>query len=338
MNQKILKLRSVGLKSSLNESPALHGKSTLLNKSPRSTLLNKSPAHAHALVNQSSCNEPPESLNKSPNHAPALPNESSCRNHALVHKYHLLRLQHDSKQLQHIKKKMDKKIYQSTRIGHQLLGKALSILPKASHDALQDANPLRCAAFAADIGIPCGYKKVAQVRPSRRTYKRVIEDQETVNYSKSITMLNKNPNTYISAEKSNSEKGGSKKATLPKIFTFTDIVTHTIITFLLYCNGDGDDSEDVSKAIRHRIKKLQSMMSVPLILRGQSTDSGGGGTLEYLAKHLKSDNSLTFAEGYIVASCRLHNLQTALRNAVIDVLGEGGKVAGTKKMSSKRMQ
>ena len=71
-------------------------------------------------------------------------------------------------------------------------------------------------------------------------------------------------------------------------------------------------------------------MSVPLILRGQSTDSGGGGTLESLATHLKSDDSLMFADDYLVASCSLHNLQTALRNAIIDVLGEGGKVSGTK--------
>ena len=151
------------------------------------------------------------------------------------------------------------------------------------------------------------------MRPSRRTYKRVIEDQATVDYAKFVSMLNKNPNAYISADKSNSEKFGSSKATLPKLLTFTDIVTRTIITFLLDCDGAGDDSEDVSKAITHRIKKLQCMMSVPLILRGQSTDSGGGGTLESLAKDLKSNNSLMFADAYLVASCSLHNLQTALR-------------------------
>ena len=250
--------------------------------------------------------------------------------HALVHKSHLSRLQHDSKQLQDIKKKMGNKIYQSTPIGHQFLGKALSILPKASHDALQDANPLMCATFAADISIPCDYKKLAQVRPSRRTYKRVIENQAMVNYTKFVSMVNKNPNIYISSDKSNSEKGGSSKATLPNLITFTNIFTRTIITFILDYDSAGDDSEDVSNTIRHRIKKLQSMMSVTLVLRGQSTDSGGRGTLESLATHLKSDDSLIFLDDCLVASCSLHNLQTAFRNAVIDVLGEGGNVAGTK--------
>jgi len=50
---------------------------------------------------------------------------------------------------------MEKKRYHSSELGRQFLGKALSVMPKASHDALQDANSLMSASFAADIGLPC---------------------------------------------------------------------------------------------------------------------------------------------------------------------------------------
>ena len=40
-------------------------------------------------------------------------------------------------------------------------------------------------------------------------------------------------------------------------------------------------------------------------------------------------------DGFLVPSCILNNLQTALSNAVFDVLGEGETVSATKNMSLK---
>lgn len=56
---------------------------------------------------------------------------------------------------------------------------------------------------------------------------------------------------------------------------------------------------------------------------GHTTDSGGGGPLESL---FMQD---ILGPEYIVASCSLHNLQTILRNTIIDVLGDGGKTKRT---------
>ena len=97
-------------------------------------------------------------------------------------------------------------------------------MPKASHDALQDANFLMCASLAADVGLPCDdYSKIALVRPSRKVYKSVIADTTTDEYTKLIKKLEQNPRIYLSSDKSNSEKGGSKSATLPKLLTFFDL-------------------------------------------------------------------------------------------------------------------
>ena len=109
-------------------------------------------------------------------------------------------------------------------------------------------------------------------------------------------------------------------------------------TFLLDVDAAGDDSEEVAKAVSHCIRKLQSMTDVPLRILGHTTDSGGGGTLESLLSELQERVEDLLKEEYIVASCSLHNLQTALRNAIIDVLGEGGKLKGTNEFKKNAMQ
>ena len=48
--------------------------------------------------------------------------------------------------------------------------------------------------------------------------------------------------------------------------------------------------------------------------------------------------NLTFAEDFLVASCSLHNVQTTLRNAIKDVLGEGGRKGSTNKYLENAMQ
>lgn len=64
------------------------------------------------------------------------------------------------------------------------------------------------------------------------------------------------------------------------------------------------------------------MLDHTFTLCGQYTDSGGGGTLFALAKLIEANNMK--GNNYLIGSCTLHNIQTALRNDVINVLGEGG--------------
>ena len=54
----------------------------------------------------------------------------------------------------------------------------------------------------------------------------------------------------------------------------------------------------------------------------QYTDSGGSNTLKALAEKLKINNALH--RQYIVASYTLHNIQTCLRAAVLNMMGNVG--------------
>ena len=54
----------------------------------------------------------------------------------------------------------------------------------------------------------------------------------------------------------------------------------------------------------------------------QCTDSGGGGIKLALSAAMYERDLV--GDFYLILTCSLHNLQNFLRNAVINVLGEGG--------------
>jgi len=55
--------------------------------------------------------------------------------------------------LKGIKNKIKTKKYNPSKLGKELLGKAVTITPKASHEILQSTIPLIYSAFSADIGL-----------------------------------------------------------------------------------------------------------------------------------------------------------------------------------------
>ena len=101
-----------------------------------------------------------------------------------------------------------------------------------------------------------------------------------------------------------------------------DAVDHVVVDGVCVCRcwcrccclGVGVDG------VIHSMKRL--MGDEVVLLSGQCTDIGGGGTLYALEKELNKRQMLV--PNYLVASCSLHNIQTALCNGVGKVLGEGG--------------
>ena len=134
-----------------------------------------------------------------------------------------------------------------------------------------------------------------------------------------------NPFIYILADKANSSKKGAQTATLPKIISFTNKTTHKIEEFILDTDAAGEDSVEVAKALISSLDRLRKIdPELYFTIMGQCTDSGGGGTLFSLATALRNLNLPGMHTNYLVGSCSLHNIQTALRNAMQEVFGEGG--------------
>ena len=166
-----------------------------------------------------------------------------------------------------------------------------------------------------------------------------MADYDASSYVQILALLQKNPYAYLLADKANSGKKGSQSATLPKIISFTNAETHRIEEFLLDVNSSGENSEAVANAIIHALKQLVHIdPQLSLNIMGHTTDSGGGGTLFALERCLRELAMPGMVSAYAVGACCLHNLQTALRNAIIEVFGEGGVDNKTNEYKMNAMQ
>ena len=129
--------------------------------------------------------------------------------------------------------------------------------------------------------------------------------------------VQRNSQVYFSSNKGN-KKGSKNRA---KFICWYNVQEKQIKMFLLDVYCIDKNIEEIMDAIMHSLKRTFPP-GVEIILCGQCTDSGGGGTKAELAWNI-TRREVAHVH-YLVGTCTLHNLQTGLRNAVEAVLGEGG--------------
>jgi hypothetical protein len=84
----------------------------------------------------------------------------------------------------------------------------------------------------------------------------------------------------------------------------------TVKTFNLDANDTDGTSEKCAKAIRHALLKMFGTNdNLAIVLHGQATDSGGGGTGYHFLKQLAIQQLTCELEEYLTAFCTLHCLQ-----------------------------
>ena len=110
-----------------------------------------------------------------------------------------------------------------------------------------------------------------------------------------------------------------------KILWWWDKTERKVKTFILDIDASEGTLEGCAEAIKHSMKKVNN--TIALLLKGQTTDSGGGGALELLAKQLEKTDLC--ARTYLVESCTLHAIQIALANPVKKAMGKGSLGART---------
>ena len=88
--------------------------------------------------------------------------------------------------------------------------------------------------------------------------------------------------------------------------------------FLLDVNCIDNHTYNIADALNHSLRRLLPE-ELHIFIRGQYTDSGGGGTKLAPAKAIQEKDIAD--RNYLISTCALHNLQTCLRNAVVNILG-----------------
>jgi len=85
----------------------------------------------------------------------------------------------------------------------------------------------------------------------------------------------------------------------------------------------GTDKDCASATVNSMNKVKDHDKDDTHLLNGNTTDSGGGGTLENLADESNEIEHVREKDDYLVANCTLHALQLQLSNAVKETFGEG---------------
>ena len=70
---------------------------------------------------------------------------------------------------------------------------------------------------------------------------------------------------------------------------------------MIDCDAEGNTSAEAAKTIEYSLRKFKALVEIQLA--GQCTDSGGGGTLDLLAKELKSMPFVKKIIRWVVAAC-----------------------------------
>jgi hypothetical protein len=123
------------------------------------------------------------------------------------------------------------------------------------------------------------------------------------------------------------DKGNKKGLShFVKILLWWDKTEKKVQTFVLDIDASEGRSEGCAEAIQHSMKRANKT-TITLPLKGQTTDSGGGGVLELLGNQLKKRDMCS--QPYLVALCTLHAIQIALANPVKKAMGEGSLGART---------
>ena len=93
--------------------------------------------------------------------------------------------------LKRMKSRMETKKYNPRKLGKELLGKAISITPKASQNILQSTIPLIYSAFSADIGLDVSHQDICDMAPGRHAVKNLVAEQASLSYLRVIEILKK---------------------------------------------------------------------------------------------------------------------------------------------------
>ena len=240
------------------------------------------------------------------------------------------RINHEAEQFRKLKRTLQTKKHVSTELGRLYCGTAAALVPQASHSGLEQAHSLLVAGLLADAKVEgIELSDISQALPKRRCFRRKTNISAIASTVCAAKSLKKAKFLYLTADKGN--KQGMEH--FPKIVSWYDEEERRVKEHLLDIDVTDKTSEDAAKAIVHSLQKLFPQDEI--VLHGIVTDSGGGGTLESLGRELEKLG--VCSEDFLILSCSLHNLQTCLRAAVLENLGEGGKATGEWKRNAMQL-
>ena len=203
------------------------------------------------------------------------------KSHIAIHKTQLSILKAKAELYDALRSNIDRDLYNGTNVAGNMMGFAASCVPQAGYSGIATVAPFIIGAFLENCGIEYTSKKLVSSLPCNMTFKNMVEENAVSNIMLTQESIRKNRYIYICADKGN--KKGNKN--LPKFICWFDIDSGKVKTFLIDCDCTDESTEDVAAALKHSLDRVFPD-DVVVIVWGQCTDSGGGGTKYALKRAL----------------------------------------------------
>ena len=136
-----------------------------------------------------------------------------------------------------------------------------------------------------------------------------------------MEILKEHVRIYLASDKGN-KRGISH---FVKYICFWCSKTDRVKKQLLDIDGSGGTSAACAEAVDFSMKKIDDLIN-RILLHGQITDAGGGGTGKSFKRELEIKNRIvrSLYDEYLSATCGLHGINLTLKNPVKILMGEGG--------------
>ena len=243
------------------------------------------------------------------------------KTHSIVLAADLNRWKNDSKTLSCVRSKLQQKQHSTDSLfGQSLWAIAMAAVPALANSAAQFFLPLVFLAFFHDTGL---FDKLeldlfAQSFPSDWSFRKFIIHQavpDTIVLGNTMS----HSKMFVACDKGNKKGVGHFAKMLSKWKPEGGVTLQ-----LLDIDAAGGTSAEAAAAIKSSLSKLKNNEEDNThLLHGQSTDSGGGGTLESLHTALKAEGLCSPEDEYKIGNCTIHATQTQLKNAVQNTFGFG---------------
>ena len=237
--------------------------------------------------------------------------------HQVFQKSYVERLRKDAEDAKKLKKYISKKIHTSTVRSRILLGKIVAACPTVAYDTFHKIYVSSVAHFLLSAGIDVPFDNLVASCPSSSTISSSVDwaAAGTVNLLSHVLKESSDPRIYLGCD-----KGGNHLVTYMYFFNQLTEKTEAV---MIGADESLDSTKGVSKALDFALDRINIDKSKRLVVHGQMTDSGGGGTLESLEGALRNHGLCSQSE-YFVGNCSLHNYSNAFAYPFKKCFGEGG--------------
>jgi hypothetical protein len=205
----------------------------------------------------------------------------------------------------------------------QYLTMALTSVPALAIKAAAYLIPLIVTAFLCDHDIIMDRRMDSFVKnfPSEGLLRKLMITDAAKSTLETSLRLDRALAVHLSCDKGN-KKGMDHFVKYLSWWEIDDNGVGRVHKQMIDCNAVVGTHVECGLAIVNSLRKLQVATDRPVILMGQSTDSGGGGVLDGLARELKGHGVMH--ERAFIVSCGIHNLQLQLSRPIKELIGDGG--------------